>query len=149
MDKYLRTYAKIDLNAIAHNIGEVKKVDSSVKVMAVIKADAYGHGSKIVGDFLQDKVDYFGVATIEEAIELREYHIDLPILILGYTSPKQYGDIIEYDITQTIYNLEMAESMSKCAVEHKKRAKVHVALETGMNRIGFKVNENSVLDIKK
>lgn len=117
--------------------------------MAVIKADAYGHGAKIVGDFLQDKVDYFGVATIEEAIELRKYHVDLPILILGYTSPKQYEDIIKYDITQTIYNLEMAESMSKCAVEHEKKAKVHVALETGMNRIGFKANENSILNIKK
>lgn len=117
--------------------------------MAVIKADGYGHGASAIGNFLKDKVDYFGVATLEEAIELRENGIDTPILILGYTSPKQYLDLAEYDITQTIYNLEMAENISKCALECKRKIKVHIALETGMNRIGFKVSQKSVLDIKK
>lgn len=150
MEKYLRTYAKIDLEAINHNINEVKrKIEDNVKVMAVIKADGYGHGAIAIGGFLKDKVDYFGVATIEEAIELRQSGIDTPILILGYTSPKQYLDLIKYDITQTIYNLEMAENMSMCALKCKKKAKVHIALETGMNRIGFKISEKSLLDIKE
>lgn len=116
--------------------------------MAVIKADGYGHGAVAVGSFLKDKVNYFGVATIEEAIELRENQIDIPILILGYTSPKQYIDLVKYDITQTIYNSEMAEKLSICAAKCKKKAKIHIALETGMNRIGFKVNEKSISDIK-
>ncbi|MFA9396796.1 MAG: alanine racemase [Clostridiaceae bacterium] len=150
MKEYLRTYVKIDLKAIEHNINEVKnKIDNNVGVMAIIKADGYGHGAIKIGNFLNDKVDYFGVATIEEAIELRENGINIPILILGYTSPKQYSEIVKYDITQTIYNLEMAIKISSCAVEQKKKVKVHIALETGMNRIGFEVNQESVLDIKK
>lgn len=117
--------------------------------MAVIKADGYGHGAIEVGSFLEDRVDYFAVATIEEAIELRQSGIHLPILILGYTSPSQYPDIVEYDITQTIYNLETAEALSRCAAHHDKKAKIHIALETGMNRIGFKVNEESVSAVGK
>lgn len=150
MEKYLRTYAKIDLEAIGYNIDQVKKkVGSHVKVMAVIKADGYGHGATKVGNFLKDKVDYFGVATIEEAIELRQSEIHTPILILGYTSPSQYLDLAKYDITQTIYSLEMAENISKCGIESKTILKVHIALETGMNRIGFNVSEKSALEIKK
>lgn len=150
MKKYLRTYAKIDLKAIEHNINEVKKrVEKNVKIMAVIKADGYGHGAVEIGNFLKDKVDYFGVATIEEAIELRKNMVNIPILILGYTSPKQYEALAKYDITQTIYNIKMAEEISKCALKLNKAIKVHIAVETGMNRIGFKVNKQSILDIEK
>lgn len=150
MEEYLRTYAKVNLGAIGRNINAVKeKVGSHVKVMAVIKADGYGHGAVTIGNFLKVKVDYLGVATLEEAVELREGNIEIPILILGYTSPKQYLQLIEHDITQTIYNLDMAESLSECAHKCGKKAKVHIALETGMNRIGFKVKEESISDIKK
>lgn len=150
MEKYLRTYAKIDLDAILHNINEVKKrINQRVKVMAVIKADGYGHGSTVLGDFLKNEVDYYGVATIEEAIELREYGITLPILILGYTSPSQYSAIIKYDITQTIYNIETAKEMSKTAVQCGKKAKIHIALDTGMTRIGFAANEAGVLEVEE
>lgn len=150
MEEYLRTCAIIDLKAIEHNINEVrKKIEDHVKVMAVIKADGYGHGAIKIGDFLKDKVDYFGVATIEEAVELRKNGIGIPILILGYTSPKQYEILANYDITQTIYNLEMAEEISKCGVKLKKTIKVHIAVETGMNRIGFKVRQKSISDIEK
>lgn len=137
MEGYLRTYVKVDLNAIEHNINEVRKlIDNNVKVMAVIKADGYGHGAAVIGNFLKEKVDYFGVATIEEAIELRKNNIDIPILILGYTSYKQYEDLIKYDITQTVYNLEMVEKLEECAARFNHIAKIHLALETGMNRIG-------------
>lgn len=150
MEKYQRTYAKIKLQAIKNNIDEVKKtLEENVKLMVVIKADGYGHGASIIGDFLKDKVDYFGVATIEEAIELRKSQIDVPVLILGYTSKEQYLDLINYDITQTIYNLKMAQELSRCAVECNKKVKIHIALETGMHRIGFDVNEESIKDVKK
>ncbi|MDR3595334.1 alanine racemase [Clostridium sp.] len=150
MERYLRTYAKIDLGAILHNINEAKKrIEKNVKVMAVIKANGYGHGAIVLGDFLKSHVDYYGVATLEEAKELREYGIELPILILGYTSPSQYVMLIENDITQTVYNLEMAKEISKAGAICKKEAKVHIALNTGMTRIGFDANEAGVHAIQE
>ncbi|WP_297421224.1 alanine racemase [Clostridium sp.] len=148
MEKYLRTYAKIDLKAILNNINEIKnRIEKDVKIMAVIKADGYGHGADALGDFLKNEVDYYGVATIDEAIELRKFGIELPIMILGYTSPSQYIEIIENNITQTIYTLEMAKEISKAASICGRQAKIHVALDTGMTRIGFNANENGVLAI--
>lgn len=150
MEKYFRSYAKIDLDAISHNINEVKKrIGHGVKVMAVIKADGYGHGATVLGDFLKNEVDYYGVATIEEAMELREYGIKVPILILGYTSPSQYLTLVENDITQTVYNIEMAKEMSNAGEKCKKQAKIHIALDTGMTRIGFQPNEDGALAVKE
>lgn len=150
MEKYYRTYAKIDLNAILNNINEIKKqIDKDVKVMAVIKADGYGHGAVTIGEFVKDEVDYYGVATIEEAMELREDGIELPILILGYTSPSQYIDLVNNNITQTVYSLEMAEEMSKAGEVCGKEAKIHIALDTGMTRIGFNPDEEGILAVKE
>lgn len=150
MEKYLRTYAKIDLNAVLHNINEIKKkIGLNVKIMAIIKANGYGHGAKTLGDFLENEVDYYGVATIEEAMELRVNGIKLPILILGYTSPSQYIDIVENDITQTIYTVEMAEEMSKAGELWGKKAKVHIALDTGMTRIGFQADKAGISEVEE
>lgn len=150
MEKYLRTYVKVDLNAILNNVNEIKKqIDKNVKIMAVIKADGYGHGAVSLGEFLEDKVDYYGVATIEEAMELRENGLELPILILGYTSPSQYVDLVKNNITQTVYNLKMAEEMSKAGQVFGKEAKIHIALDTGMTRIGFKPDEEGMLAVKE
>ncbi|HEY5523909.1 MAG TPA: alanine racemase [Clostridium sp.] len=150
MEKYLRTYAKIDLDAVLHNINEVKKrIEDSVKIMAIIKADGYGHGATVLGDFLKNEVDYYGVATIEEAMELREYGIELPILILGYSSPSQYLTIVENNITQTVYTMKMAKEMSKAGAICGKKAKIHIALDTGMTRIGFQVDEAGILAIEE
>ena len=116
MEQYLRTYAEVDLEAIAHNIAEVrKKVGKDVMIAAVIKADGYGHGSVPVAKRLEKDVDFFCVAAIEEAVELREHGFDLPILILGYTSPSQYEDIVKYHIAQTIYDYDTAEQLNKTA----------------------------------
>lgn len=150
MEKYLRTYAKIDLNAVLHNINEIKKkIGQNLKIMAIIKANGYGHGAKTLGDFLENEVDYYGVATIEEAMELRVNGIKLPILILGYTSPSQYIDIVENDITQTIYTVEMAEEMSKAGELWGKKAKVHIALDTGMTRIGFQADKAGISEVEE
>ena len=142
MSGYLRCYAEVSLKAIGHNIAQVKKrLRPGVKLLAVIKADAYGHGAVRVGKYLEDQVDYFAVATAEEAMELREQGIRLPVLVLGYISPEQYGEILDYDITQTVYSLEIAEKLSKASVKAGCRTKIHAALDTGMTRIGFHITE--------
>lgn len=145
-----RCYAEIDLKAIGHNISQVKKrIPRGVKVMTVIKADAYGHGAVEVGKYLEDQVDYFGVAAIEEAVELRENGLKLPILILGYTLKEQYKKVVAYEITQTIYSLEAAEALNEEAKRQQKKVRIHIALDTGMTRIGFMPEQESLEIIRK
>ncbi len=139
---YRRVYAQIDLEAIRHNLGEVKK-RSGAKLLAVIKANAYGHGAIRVARATEDMVDYFAVATIEEAIDLRENGIRTPILILGYLSPEYFSELVRYDITQTIFDYESAQLLAKAG------GRAHIAVDTGMSRIGFPVSEESVGIIKK
>lgn len=142
MEPYLRTYAEVSLSAIGHNIAEAKKrISEDTKLLAVIKANAYGHGAVRVGKYLEPEVDYFAVATLEEGEELRENGITLPILILGYTSPKQFEEAVRNDITVTVYHKEAAKAMNECAAKLGMKAKVHVALDTGMTRIGFQITE--------
>ena len=140
--EYLRCYAPVSLQAIGHNIGEVRKrLAPGVKLMAVIKADAYGHGACRVGKYLESQVDYFAVATLEEALELRESGITRPILILSYISPSQYPELVEHNITQTIDSPEQADALEAAAARAGVRAKIHIAVDTGMTRIGFQVTE--------
>ncbi|NLB35849.1 MAG: alanine racemase [Clostridiales bacterium] len=147
---YQRIYAKIDLDALENNIVQVKKrLGSGTKLMAVIKADGYGHGAVPLAEFLEDKTEYFAVACIEEAIELRKNGIKHPILILGYTSPEDFNNIARHDITQTIYDFDSALKLSGAAADCGKTAKIHIAVDTGMTRIGFFDNEQSVDIIKK
>ena len=105
MDKYLRTYAEVSLPAIHHNVEEARKrILPGTKILAVVKADAYGHGAVRVAESLEDIADFFAVATLEEGVELREHNIVRPVLILGYTSPRQYSEMIARDIRPSIYN---------------------------------------------
>lgn len=143
MNRYLRCYAEISLEAIGHNIREVKKrLPEGVKLLGVVKANAYGHGAVPIASYLENQVDYFATATIEEAVELRENGISAPILILGYVSPSQYGDLVEYDITQTIDSYAQALALEKEAARQNWKAKAHLAVDTGMTRIGFQVTEH-------
>ena len=129
MNRYLRCYAEISLEAIGHNIREVKKrLPEGVKLLGVVKANAYGHGAVPVASYLENQVDYFATATIEEAVELRENGISAPILILGYVSPSQYGDLVEYDITQTIDSYAQALALEKEAARQNRKAKAHLAV---------------------
>ncbi|MDD7738541.1 MAG: alanine racemase [Fusicatenibacter sp.] len=142
MSKYKRCYAEVSLEAIEQNINEVKKrLEKKVKLLVVVKADAYGHGAVKVAHCLEQKADYFAVATLQEAIELRENGIRKPILILGYVSPSEYEDVVRNDITQTVDSYSQALVMEKAAAKLGKRAKVHIAVDTGMTRIGFQVTE--------
>lgn len=150
MNRYLRCYAEISLEAIGHNIREVKKrLPEGVKLLGVVKANAYGHGAVPVASYLENQVDYFATATIEEAVELRENGISAPILILGYVSPSQYGDLVEYDITQTIDSYAQALALEKGAARQNRKAKAHLAVDTGMTRIGFQVTEHDADEAAK
>ena len=150
MNRYLRCYAEISLEAIGHNIREVKKrLPEGVKLLGVVKANAYGHGAVPVASYLENQVDYFATATIEEAVELRENGISAPILFLGYVSPSQYGDLVEYDITQTIDSYAQALALEKEAARQNRKAKAHLAVDTGMTRIGFQVTEHDADEAAK
>ena len=148
--KYDRTYAVVDLEAIRHNIMEEKRIiRPGIKIMAVVKADAYGHGAVPVSKALYDLVDAYGVATIEEAIELRDAGIDKMILILGYTPESWYSEVVKYDISQTVYTLQMAEGLQREAVRQKKKVRIHIKLDTGMGRIGFAPTRESLTVVEE
>lgn len=145
MEKYYRVEADIDLDAIRTNIVTMKKrIPKGKKLLAVIKANAYGHGAIEVAKALDDLSDYYGVACLDEALELRKAGVTKPILILGMTDESLFGTIVEYDVTQTIFTVEQAKVLSNVALKMGKNAKVHIKLDTGMNRIGFPCNEDSV-----
>lgn len=147
---YHRAFREIDLSAIEHNFNELsKRINPDTKKCAVIKADAYGHGAVEVAKRLENKADYFAVAAIEEALELRENGITAPVLILAYTHPELYGELIENDITAAIYSYEDACLLNEKAKTLGKKAKVHIAVDTGMSRIGFDTSDNSAEEIKK
>jgi alanine racemase len=149
---YYRVQANVDLNAIKHNLLEIrKKLKSDTKLMVIIKADAYGHGAVALANALGDscKIDAYGVAIIEEAIELRKAEITKPILILGYTAREQFDLVVAYDVTQTVFQYEMAKALSDEAVKQGKIAKVHIKLDTGMSRIGFSDTRESIEEIKR
>lgn len=139
-----RTYLKIDLNRLEHNFNSVRnKLPSNVKVLGVIKANAYGHGAVEIGRFLDDKCDFFGVACIEEAIELKRSGIKTPILILGRVFPFDIEAAVKYDIRITIFSYADAVALSEEAVKQNKSVPFHFCIDTGMSRIGFQVNEES------
>ncbi len=147
---YHRTYREIDLKAIEHNFDLLsKKVAEGVKKCAVIKADAYGHGAVPVAKMLESKADYFAVACFDEAAELRQAGITLPVLVLSYICPDYFAETVEKDITATVYTFEDALKLNRAAEEKGKKAVVHIALDTGMSRIGFPLTEESAEKIKK
>jgi len=135
---YYRAFARINLDALTHNLNELKGcINEGVRAMAVVKANAYGHGSVRVSRHLEAQVDYFAVAGLDEAIELREGGIKKPILVLSYTSPYLYPALIDHEITATLFNTDEARALSEAALKKGKKAKVHVSVDTGMGRIGF------------
>ena len=131
-------WAEIDLNAIAHNIKEAKKkINEGTKLCAVVKADAYGHGAvPVAKTALTAGADFLAVALLQEAIELREAEIKAPILILGALQEECAEETVSYEISQALFTLRSAELLSAAAVKLGKKAKVHLVIETGMNRIG-------------
>lgn len=137
-----RSWAEIDLSALKHNFEYASKRIGR-KVICVLKADAYGHGAVECGLYLQKCGAYmFAVAALTEAVAMRKSGITIPIMILGYTSP-EYAEILsDFDIEQAIVDEEHAIAMNKAAAKLNKKVKVHIALDTGMSRIGIYAQKN-------
>jgi len=152
MKNYDRIHAIIDLDAIVHNMEQLRKnITGTTKILAVIKADGYGHGAIPIAQILR-KLDYlwgFAVATAEEAFMLRDVGIREPILILGYTFPAHYEEIVARNITQTIFDMDTAKTFSCIGKKLGKAVRVHIAIDTGMSRIGFTPNQESLHIIKE
>jgi alanine racemase len=137
-ERLLPTRAEIDLGAIAHNIQEIKKqIPASSRIMAVVKADAYGHGAVAVSETaLANGVAYLGVASLKEAAQLRSNGITAPIILLSETLPDFAPDVLALNLTQSVYSLRLAEALSEAAQKLGKNARVHIKIDTGMGRIG-------------
>lgn len=152
MRKYERAKAIVSLDAIEHNFAEMRKnLKEDTKIIAVIKADGYGHGAAAIANLLHDR-EYiwgFATATAEEALQLRKVGVTKPIIILGIVFEEYFEEMIENEIHLTVCEYEMAEGLSKEAVRQKKNVHIHLALDTGMTRIGFSDVPESVEEIKK
>ena len=145
------TWAEINLNNIKHNFHALKNtLKSDTKVCCVVKADAYGHGAVEVAKMLQqEKADYFSVARFEEAVELRNNNIHTPILCMGYISECDIEEAINRYIGITVYSYEMAKIINQKAGKLGKKASIHIKIDTGMSRLGFLTDDNSINDILK
>lgn len=150
MREYNRCYAVVDLAAVEHNIDEIRgRIGNDVLLTAIVKADAYGHGAIPVAKRIEKKVNAFGVASAEEGLALREAGIRTPVLILGYTSPRQYAELLLNNITPSIYDYEDAKILSAAACRMNMMAKLHVSVDTGMSRVGFGTADQDVRTILK
>jgi alanine racemase len=133
------TWAEVDLSAIRHNLAVVReRIGSQRLIMAVVKGDAYGHGAlPVAREVMRAGADWLGVALVEEAIELREGGIEAPILVLGPVFPSQAQAVVERDISVCLFTEEMAWALNEAASKMATKAKVHVKVDTGMNRLGI------------
>ena len=143
-------YAEIDLDKIAYNMQNIKKLAETKEIIAVVKAGCYGHGAIDVSTtLLENGATRLAIAVLSEGIELRKNNITAPIMILGFTPLYLGEDLIKYDIEQTVYDLDYAKELSNIALKLNKKAKIHIALDTGMGRIGFLPNEKSLEEVKE
>ena len=150
MKTYYRVQAEIDLDAIYENAKRAKELTApGTKFMAIVKADGYGHGAVQVAKELEPIADAYGVAILEEGIELRQNGIDKPILILGFTPQPLYEPMIQYHIATAVFQYDMAKKISDAAVKLGETASIHISLDTGMSRIGFALTEESLDTIQK
>ena len=131
--------AEIDLKSIAHNIKELRRITHpDARLMGVVKANGYGHGAiEVARCALQNGAEVLGVARVEEGMRIREAGIEVPILIFGYTIPELTADLLEYDLTQTVYTCASAQELSQTATALKKKIKIHLKVDTGMGRLGL------------
>lgn len=146
MKEYNRVYAKIDLDAAAYNMEQMKnRIGGGARLIAVVKTDAYGHGAVPLAEVFE-KLDYvwgYAVATLDEGIVLRKHGIKKPILVLGCVFPDQYDDMVRNEIRAAVYMEEMAGKIAEAAERAGQKAYIHIKVDTGMGRIGFPVTEES------
>lgn len=151
MNFFKKTWAEISIDAIEHNFKQIRKVlRPETAIMAVVKADAYGHGAVPLAHIYQRMgVNYFAVSSIDEAIQLREGGVESPILILGWTPAEYTPDLQKYHITQTVFSLKQVQEMQKYLKTDGEKVKVHLKIDSGMSRLGFFCEGKSIDDIQK
>ncbi|GAA9859793.1 alanine racemase [Helicobacter pylori] len=145
------SFVEVNTASLRHNFSAVKSiVPKDAHIMAVVKANAYGAGAiKASEIFLQEGANYLGVATLDEALELRSHFSKTPILILGYSPNSNASMLIDNDLSAMIFSLEQAEVFSQMALKSQKRLKIHLKIDTGMHRLGLEPNSKSIEIIKK
>ncbi|MCK0504037.1 alanine racemase [Helicobacter pylori] len=145
------SFVEVNSASLRHNFSAVKSiVPKDAHIMAVVKANAYGAGAiKASEIFLQEGANYLGVATLDEALELRSHFSKTPILILGYSPNSNISMLIDNDLSAMIFSLEQAEVFSQMALKSQKRLKIHLKIDTGMHRLGLEPNFKSIEIIKK
>lgn len=152
MRHYDRAWAEIDLDAVQFNIAQIKKkIHAGTKIITVIKTDGYGHGAVQIARMLENDEQVWGyaVATVEEALSLRQNHIRKPIMILGYTFPDNYEQLIAEEIRATVFTYESARELSEAALRVGKKCRIHIKIDTGMTRIGIHPDEEGLVLIRK
>ncbi len=139
-----RTWAEINLDHLCHNYKVIKERVKTAKIMAVVKADAYGHGDRYISRALQEcGADYFGVSNIEEALSLRKNGIVKPILIFGITPPEYVKELSRLGITQTVFSAEYAKELNDACVREGAVVECHLKVDSGMSRIGFMCDDKN------
>lgn len=151
MFKHLRpVWAEINLDNLAFNMRQIRNKAKSKDIIAVVKADAYGHGAlDIAPVLLENGATSLAVAVVSEGVELRRGGIECPIMVLGFTPPSLMDDLVKYDIQQTVFSYSYAKELSAIAEKNHKKARIHIAVDTGMGRIGFMPNKESVEEVLK
>ena len=144
-----RSCVEIDLDALKANFEEIKKATTpGTGILAVVKADAYGHGALEIAKTLIDSgAAGLCLATIDEAVELRRHGIEVPMMTLGFTDPSRFEDAVKHDVEQSVYSFEIAKALSEEAVKQGKTCRIHIKLDTGMGRIGFKTDGSETEEI--
>ena len=152
MKKFERVKAVVSLDAIAHNFEEMKKnIADGTKIVAVIKADGYGHGAEAIARLIEE-YEYiwgFAAATAEEAIQLKDAGVKKPVLILGLVFEEYFQELIQKEVRMTVCDYDMAKALSEEAVRQGRQVHIHIGLDTGMSRIGFEDKPESVEEIKR
>ena len=149
-NKYYRVYAEINLDAIVKNVDNLMALTKeNTGALAVVKADGYGHGDVAVAKAVAQKVTGYAVATLDEAVNLRENGVKKPILVLGYVDPYEFDILVSYEITATVFDVETAQLLADAARVQKKQAHCHIKVDTGMRRIGLEPDENGITIVKQ
>ena len=149
-NKYYRVYAEIYLDAIVKNVDNLMALTKeNTGALAVVKADGYGHGDVAVAKAVAQKVTGYAVATLDEAVNLRENGVKKPILVLGYVDPYEFDILVSHEITATVFDVETAQLLADAARVQKKQAHCHIKVDTGMRRIGLEPDENGIAIVKQ
>lgn len=149
-NKYYRVYAEINLDAIVKNVDNLMTLTKeNTGALAVVKADGYGHGDVAVAKAVAQKVTGYAVATLDEAVNLRENGVKKPILVLGYVDPYEFDILVSHEITATVFDVETAQLLADAARVQKKQAHCHIKVDTGMRRIGLEPDENGIAIVKQ